>query len=110
MLPAMLLALSQMLIGPSQAAAAATGGVVPLSSLSLRVTDADIQPAVTVKQFDNRTVEEYRVNNNVYMLKVTPDAGPSYYLVDEDGSGEMAWRRGTQGMDDTVPQWTLMSW
>jgi hypothetical protein len=82
----------------------------PLSDLDLRVTDADVQPSVTIKQYDNRTIQRYSVNNNTYMIKVTPTVGAPYYLVDEDGSGEMAWRRGTPGVETTVPQWTLFSW
>ena len=83
---------------------------VDLSELDLRVTDADIQPSVTLRQYDNRAVEEYRVNNNVYMLKVTPSAGAPYYLVDQDGSGDMAWRRDRPGGNLQVPQWALIRW
>jgi hypothetical protein len=81
-----------------------------MSELDLRVTDADIQPTVTLKAYDNRTVEEYRVNNNVYMVKITPNAGAPYYLVDQDGSGDMTWNRGRPGLDLQVPQWALASW
>ncbi len=81
-----------------------------IADLDLRVTAADIQPSVTIEEFDNRTVEEYSVNNNTYMVKITPAAGAPYYLVDEDGSGEMAWHRGGQAMDNNVPQWALFSW
>ena len=78
--------------------------------LDLRVTEADIQPSVRIKEYDNRTVEEYRVNNNTYMVKITPASGAPYFLVDEDGSGEMAWRRGGPDIDNNVPQWALFSW
>ncbi|EIC20275.1 DUF2782 domain-containing protein [Thiorhodovibrio frisius] len=83
---------------------------VEVSGLDLTVTDADIQPSVTLKQFDNRAVEEYSVNNNVYMLKITPSAGAPYYLVDQDGSGDMTWNRGQPGGNLQVPQWTLFRW
>jgi hypothetical protein len=82
----------------------------PLSELDLRVTESDIQPQVRVKDFDNRRVEEYSVNNNVYMVKITPNAGAPYYLLDQDGSGDMEWNRGQPGRDIQVPQWTLFSW
>ncbi len=81
-----------------------------LSDLDLRVTEADVQPAVTLKEYGNRTVEEYSVNNNTYMLKITPRVGAPYYLVDEDGSGDMAWNRGRPELDNNVPQWALTSW
>jgi hypothetical protein len=81
-----------------------------VADLDLRVTDADIAPSVKIKEFDNRTVEEYSVNNNTYMVKITPAAGAPYYLVDDDGSGEMAWRRGAPDIENSIPQWTLLSW
>jgi hypothetical protein len=81
-----------------------------LSDLDLTVHDSDIQPSVTVKSYENRTVEEYRVNNNLYKIKITPTVGAPYYLVDEDGSGDMAWHRGDPDHGQNVPQWTLMSW
>ncbi|ESQ17202.1 MAG: hypothetical protein N838_04220 [Thiohalocapsa sp. PB-PSB1] len=83
---------------------------IAVGDLDLRVTQADIRPAITVQEFDNRTVEKYSVNNNTYMIKITPVVGPPYYLVDEDGSGEMAWRRGTPGAENNVPQWALFRW
>ena len=85
-------------------------GQPSIADLDLRVTAADIQPSVTIKEYDNRTVEEYSVNNNTYMVKITPAAGAPYYLVDEDGSGDMAIHRGTSGIENNIPQWVLFSW
>jgi len=70
----------------------------------------DLEPAVTIKDHHNRTVEEYRVNNNLYMVKVKPKVGEPYYLVDQDGSGSMEWSRGSSGLEDNAPRWTLFSW
>ena len=81
-----------------------------VKDLDLRVVESDLQPEVRVQDHANRRMEEYRVNNNLYMVKVTPKSGPSYYLVDTDGSGEMEMRRHTPGQDTQVPQWTLSSW
>jgi len=81
-----------------------------IQDLDLRVSAADIEPAVTIKKYENRTVEEYSVNNNTYMVKITPTVGAPYYLVDENGSGDMEWRRNAPGGNMNVPQWTLFSW
>ena len=81
-----------------------------VSDLDLSVRASDITPAVTVREHENRMVEEYRVNNRLYMVRITPNIGAPYYLVDEDGSGDMAWHRGTSGIEQRVPQWTLLSW
>ncbi len=80
------------------------------ASLDLRVTDSDLGPTITLQEHENRTVEEYRVNGNLYMVKITPSVGAPYYLVDEDGSGDMAWHRGTSRVENQVPQWALLSW
>lgn len=90
--------------------AAAAPVVGDLAGLDLSVRESDIQPAVTIREHDNRVVEEYRVNNNLYMVKITPSAGAPYYLVDEDGSGDMSWNRGSAQFDRNVPQWALLSW
>lgn len=81
-----------------------------VSGLDLSVHEDDIVPSVTVHGHENRMVEEYRVNNQLYMVKITPSVGAPYFLVDEDGSGDMAWHRGSSGVQRGVPQWTLMSW
>lgn len=81
-----------------------------LADLDLAVRDADLAPQVTIRRYENRTVEAYSVNNNTYMLKITPAAGAPYYLVDEDGSGDMTWNRGRPELDTNIPQWTLLRW
>jgi hypothetical protein len=55
-------------------------------------------------------VEEYRVNNHLYMIKITPTIGAPYYLIDDTGSGDMEYRRDAGGRDNRVPQWVLFSW
>jgi hypothetical protein len=81
-----------------------------IADLDLNVRRSDIAPAVTLRDSENKMVEEYRVNNNLYMIKVTPSVGAPYYLVDEDGSGDMAWHRGAGQFEQNVPQWALFSW
>jgi len=80
------------------------------AGLDLMVRESDYAPSVTITEHENRVVETFSVNNNVYMVKITPAAGPSYYLVDEDGSGDMAMSRGFSGIEQRVPQWVLLSW
>jgi hypothetical protein len=55
-------------------------------------------------------IEEYRVNDRVFMIKVTPEKGFSYYLVDTDGDGRMDTRRNELEPNFLVPQWTLLRW
>ena len=78
--------------------------------LDLSLDPSFTDPTVNIQEHENRTTEEFRVNGNLYMLKVTPAVGPAYYLVDPDGSGEFEWRRNTPGADLNVPQWALVRW
>jgi hypothetical protein len=74
-----------------------------------RVLD-EIEPNVTIKEHENRVEQEYRVNNNLYMVRVQPSVGPAYYLVDPNGTGVMELRRNSLGMDVKPPQWSLLRW
>lgn len=85
-------------------------GPVSVKDLDLSPDPSDIEPTVTIKQHGNRVEEEYSVNNNVYMIKITPSSGPAYYLVDSEGTGDYEMRRNAAGMDIRVPQWSLLSW
>jgi len=80
------------------------------AELDLGVTQADLEPSVTVRETEAATVQEYRVNNRLYQVKITPSAGAPYYLIDEDGSGDMAWHRGAGELETNIPQWVLLSW
>ena len=68
-----------------------------------------LEPEVTIVESDKETVHEYRINGQVYMVKVIPAAGPPYYLLDTDGDGELDVRRDGP-TDIAVPQWVLLRW
>lgn len=69
-----------------------------------------IEPDVTIIQRDDATIEEYRHNGRLYMVKVTPSVGKPYYLVDRDGDGQMEARMSEIYDDMVVPQWVIFSW
>lgn len=69
-----------------------------------------IEPEVTIIQREDRVIEEYRINGNLYMIKIIPSAGPPYYLIDRDGDGRMESRRDGIYEDIAVPQWVLFTW
>ena len=81
-----------------------------LYGLDLSLDEQDIQPTVNIQEHENRVVEEYKVNNQTYMIKITPVVGAPYYLIDDTGSGDMEYRRDAGGRDNRVPQWVLYSW
>ena len=65
---------------------------------------------ITIIRKGEQTVEEYRINGALYMVKITPDAGPAYYIVDTDGDGSLETRRSDLEQGSNVPQWILHSW
>ena len=69
-----------------------------------------IEPQVTIIRRDDALIEEYRLDGRLYMTKITPAAGPAYYLVDRDGDGQMETRMSEIYDDFTVPQWVLFRW
>ncbi|MCG8379776.1 MAG: DUF2782 domain-containing protein [Proteobacteria bacterium] len=72
-------------------------------------TGETIEPQVTIIRKEDATIEEYRINGALYMVKVTPAVGPAYYMIDNDGDGRMDLRR--SDLDDViVPQWVLFTW
>jgi hypothetical protein len=68
-----------------------------------------IEPEVTIIKKEEGTIYEYRVNGMLYMIKVEPQVGPPYYLVDRDGDGEFD-SRTTDPTKIAVPQWILLRW
>jgi len=68
----------------------------------------ELEPEVTITQRDDEMIEEYRVNNQLYMIKVIPKKGYAYYLVDTDGDGRLDTRRNDLIEDVLIPQWTLL--
>ncbi len=68
-----------------------------------------IEPEVKIIKQEEGTIYEYRINGQLYMVKVQPIKGPAYYLVDRDGDGEFD-SRSTDPTNISVPQWILMRW
>ena len=62
---------------------------------------------VSKRTMDNGdTIEEYRRDGRLYMVKVTPTHGVPYYLVDTQGDGNFS---RMENLDDRVrvPQWII---
>ncbi len=72
--------------------------------------DEGIEPEVTIIHRRGRTIEEYRVNGRVYMIKITPRKGIPYYLVDTDGDGNLDTERTEIGPHLLIPSWVILRW
>jgi len=69
-----------------------------------------LEPTVTIKEEDNKTIEEYSVNGRIYAVRITPKGGTPYYLVDVDGNGSLDSRRDSLDPNFLVNNWVLFSW
>ncbi|MDH3979065.1 MAG: DUF2782 domain-containing protein [Gammaproteobacteria bacterium] len=72
--------------------------------------DDDMQPEVSIIKRDDAVVEEYRMNGELYMVKVTPSIGPAYYLIDSTGDGDLNARRNELDPAFVVPSWMIFRW
>lgn len=83
----------------------------PVAEPDQRVADdvTDPAPEVTIRNRGKKRIEEYRINGRLYMIKITPQVGPSYYLIDEKGGGQFVRRDGfDRGF--VVPSWVIKTW
>jgi len=71
--------------------------------------DQEMQPEVTIFKRKEETIEEYRLNGRLYMVKITPSKGYPYYLIDTDGDGSLETRRNELD-NPPVVQWRLFEW
>jgi hypothetical protein len=69
-----------------------------------------LEPEVRIILRDGVQIEEFRINHQLYMVRITPRVGRPYYLVDTTGDGRLDTRRHELEPDLQVPQWILFSW
>ncbi len=68
------------------------------------------EPEITITRSQAEIIEEYRANGQLYMIKITPRKGFTYYLVDTDGDGSLDSRKNELDEGLLIPQWTLFRW
>lgn len=71
---------------------------------------AQLKPEVTIIKRKKELVEEYRLHGKLYMVKVNPTIGRSYYMIDHDGDGVLETTDHELDHSAFVPQWILLSW
>jgi hypothetical protein len=69
-----------------------------------------VEPEVTILETEKGLVYEYRVRGQLYMVRVQPQIGPPYYLLDTDGDGQLDAQQQDRVWDNFIPQWVLYSW
>ena len=70
--------------------------------------DPELEPQITIVRRQTETIEEYRVNGRLTMVKVTPKTGRPYYLVADGADGAFI-RRDSLDSGLRVPMWLLFS-
>ncbi|ERS91856.1 MULTISPECIES: DUF2782 domain-containing protein [unclassified Halomonas] len=79
-------------------------GLLVAALPALAQSDEALAPDITIRQEEERTIREYRVNGELYAIEIRPSSGPSYYLVDRDGDGNFERQEGDR---IAVPEWVL---
>lgn len=76
-----------------------------------KLTEEEVEPSVVIRKEEDRVVEEYRINGQLYMVKVTPKNAPPYYYMDEDGDGQLELQPGDEAMNPVRPAyWKVKEW
>ena len=76
-----------------------------------KIQGEQIEPTVTIREEEERLIEEYRFNGEVYMVKVTPKGGIPYYYIDTDGDGRLELDPSQQALNPVQPvYWKIKEW
>jgi len=76
-----------------------------------KIQDEQIEPTVTIREEEGQMIEEYRLNGQVYMVKVTPENGIPYYYIDNDGDGRLELDASRSALDPVQPvYWKVKEW
>ncbi len=69
-----------------------------------------LEPDITIIRKGKKTIQEFRKNGQLYMIKIIPIAGPAYYFIDTDGDGNMDVRGSDLDKGTQINQWKLFEW
>jgi len=92
--------------GPESGAYLEPPGLLPLP---YQGEEVGMEPEVTIIETGQERIYEYRVRGQRYMVKVQPQIGPPYYLLDTTGDGELDTCK-DRVWSNMLPQWVLFSW
>ena len=82
----------------------------PQQALPPKVQDEQVEPTVTIREAEQGRVEEYSLNGQVYMVKITPKVGAPYYYIDTDGDGNLE-TSPSKGLEPVRPvYWKVKEW
>ena len=70
----------------------------------------EMEPDITIIRKGKDTIQEYRRNGKLYMIKVLPQIGPAYYMLDSNGDGTMDIKKNDLDKNTNINQWLLFEW
>ena len=76
-----------------------------------KIQEEQLEPTVTIREEEERLIEEYSMNGRVYMVKITPKGGIPYYYIDTDGDGQLELDVDNQALNPVQPvYWKIKEW
>jgi len=82
--------------------------VPPPPALPEGADDDSIKADVVIRRDEDKVVEEFSVNGELYMVRITPKVGKPYYIRYPDGAKGRSVRK---ELDDiNTPFWKLFEW
>jgi hypothetical protein len=70
----------------------------------------EMEPDITITRKGQETIQEYRRNGQLYMIKIIPQIGPPYYMMDTNGDGQMDVRKNDMDKNTNINMWHLLDW
>lgn len=67
-----------------------------------------IQADVVIRKGKNKVIEEYRINGDLYLVRIIPTVGKPYYIRYPDGAAGPAIRSDLEEIK--TPFWKLFEW
>lgn len=70
----------------------------------------EMEPDITIIRKGKDTIQEFRRNGKLYMVKIQPQIGPAYYMLDTNGDGEMDVKKNDLDENTNINKWILFEW
>lgn len=82
-----------------------------LPEMPMPIEDNETMEAdITIIRKGDETIQEFRKNGELYMVKIVPDIGPAYYLIDTNGDGNMDVKGSDLDRNLEINQWKILEW
>jgi len=76
-----------------------------------KVQQDQIEPTVRIIEEEDRRIEEYRRDGQVYMVRIVPNKGAPYYYIDTDGDGRLELDESQRALNPVQPvYWKVKEW